>query len=112
MLLQGKATPIGKIYVTVRNATVCNWQPSRSALLLRRVSELRLKVMMNAELMMIARQVYDEKICWMTLRDRQPTGVVVNVETLRGELLCSPYPVLLPHERFIPLNQLEMAMAS
>ena len=68
--------------------------------------------MMNAELMLVARQVYDEKVRWMTLRDREPTGVVVNVETLRGELLCSSYPVLLPYERFIPLNQLEMAMAS
>lgn len=100
------------IYEPLRNATVCNWQPWGSALLLRRVSGLRLKVMMNAELMLIARQVYDEKVRWMTLRDREPTGVVVNVETLRGELLCSPYPVLLPYERFIPMNQLEMAVAS
>ena len=68
--------------------------------------------MMHPELILVARQVYDEKIHWLELRDRQPSGVVVNLETLRGELLCSPYPVLLPHEKFIPLNQLEIPVAS
>ncbi|MGK7908718.1 MAG: hypothetical protein AB4040_16040 [Synechococcus sp.] len=67
---------------------------------------------MNAELVMVARQVYDEKKHWFELRDRLPTGVAVNLETLRGEVLCSSHPVLLPHEKFIPLNQLQMPVAS
>jgi hypothetical protein len=41
-----------------------------------------------------------------------PHGVAVHRKTLRGELIYSDYPVLLPNERFIPLYQLEIVAAS
>ena len=40
-------------------------------------------------------------------RRRQPIGVAINKLDRRGKLIFSSYPILLPEEHFIPVEQLE-----
>jgi hypothetical protein len=40
-------------------------------------------------------------------RRRQPIGVAMNRGTYRGKLIFSSYPILLPEECFIPIQELE-----
>ncbi len=40
-------------------------------------------------------------------RRRQPIGVAMNKFSYRGKLIFSSYPILLPEERFISVEQLE-----
>ena len=39
--------------------------------------------------------------------DRKPLGVVLNKETLKGQLVFRLQPILLPGECFIKINQIE-----
>ncbi|NEQ84025.1 hypothetical protein BJP37_25375 [Moorena bouillonii PNG] len=39
--------------------------------------------------------------------DEQPSGVAIDRYTLRGKLIFSDRPILLPTECFVPLSQLE-----
>jgi hypothetical protein len=39
--------------------------------------------------------------------EQPPRGVVIHRRTLRGDLIFSEFPILLPQETFIPLQQLE-----
>lgn len=40
-------------------------------------------------------------------RRRQPIGVAMNKLSYRGKLIFSSYPILLPEENFISIEQLE-----
>jgi hypothetical protein len=40
-------------------------------------------------------------------RRRQPIGVAINKLNHRGKLIFSSYPILLPEEHFISVDQLE-----
>lgn len=42
--------------------------------------------------------------------DRRPIGVAIHEVSQRGMLLFSRKPVLLPGERFVPLDQMESEM--
>ena len=41
---------------------------------------------------------------------RQPIGIAMNKISYRGKLVFSSYPILLPQECFITLDQLESAL--
>ncbi|WP_017325603.1 hypothetical protein [Synechococcus sp. PCC 7336] len=67
----------------------------------------------NSEVLRAAQQVYNKHSARLqTLGDRSPSGVVVDINTLRGDLLFAEVPVLLPYEKFIPLHQLQVRAAS
>jgi hypothetical protein len=40
----------------------------------------------------------------------QASGVAINRVTLRGKVIFTTHPVLLPQECFVPLNQIESYM--
>lgn len=68
---------------------------------------------MDLRLVQAAREVYEvHRSRRPDLDGQMPHGVAVHRKTLRGELIYSDYPVLLPNERFIPLYQLEIVAAS
>lgn len=63
---------------------------------------------METNLIKAARQIYEDHV---QLRPdvayQTPRGVVIHRSTLRGDLIFSDYPILLPHELFIPVDMLE-----
>ncbi|GAB4210661.1 MAG: hypothetical protein OHK0012_01500 [Synechococcales cyanobacterium] len=62
---------------------------------------------MDARLVEAARRIYEH---YQQMRPDvialQPRGVAVHRQTLRGDLVFSEQPVLLPFERFVPLSDL------
>lgn len=65
---------------------------------------------MDVKLVRAARQAYDLHCQHRSdLAAIAPEGVVVNRQTLRGQVLYSEHPALLPDECFIPLPVLEAA---
>lgn len=63
---------------------------------------------MEIDVMRAAKQIYEIHV---QLRPdvaiQTPRGVVIHRDTLRGDLIFSDYPILLPHEMFIPVDMLE-----
>jgi len=54
-----------------------------------------------------ARKIY-QTYCYLHKKlNRDPIGVAINPKTYRGQLVFTKKPILLPGERFVPLNQLE-----
>jgi hypothetical protein len=43
-------------------------------------------------------------------RRRQPIGIAMNKISYRGKLVFSSYPILLPQEYFIAIDQLELEL--
>ena len=63
---------------------------------------------MEINVIKAAKQIYEDHV---QLRPdvviQPPRGVVIHRNTLRGDLIFSDYPILLPHELFIPVDMLE-----
>jgi hypothetical protein len=63
---------------------------------------------MEINVIKAAKQIYEDHV---QLRPdvviQSPRGVVIHRNTLRGDLIFSDYPILLPHELFIPVDMLE-----
>ena len=63
---------------------------------------------MEINVIKAAKQIYEDHV---HLRPdvviQPPRGVVIHRNTLRGDLIFSDYPILLPHELFIPVDMLE-----
>ncbi len=68
---------------------------------------------MNSSLLQAARQIYESHV---QLRPdvafQSPRGVVIHPQTLRGDLIFSEYPILLPQELFIPIDVLDVELTS
>jgi hypothetical protein len=63
---------------------------------------------MEATVIQAARQIYRFHLeSRPDVSVQPPRGVVIHRRTLRGDLIFSDYPVLLPHELFIPMEQLQ-----
>ncbi len=58
-------------------------------------------------LLKAARQIYKTYCRFHTKLTRTPQGVAIDPKTLRGQLLFTQSPILLPGENFIPVEQLE-----
>ena len=46
--------------------------------------------------------------CKTHTEPQPPLGVAVDRNTHRGQLIFSEHPILLPHETFVPLSQIEL----
>ncbi|MDX2273134.1 MAG: hypothetical protein NW237_14455 [Cyanobacteriota bacterium] len=68
---------------------------------------------MDTTILQAARQIYQVHV---QLRPdvavQPPRGVVIHRSTLRGDLIFSDFPILLPHELFVPVDMLEFQAAS
>ncbi|MFS8868162.1 hypothetical protein [Synechococcus sp. H65.1] len=63
---------------------------------------------MDSTLLQAARQIYQLHLQHRPeVVEQPPRGVVIHRRTLRGDLIFSEFPILLPQETFIPLQQLE-----
>lgn len=60
----------------------------------------------HAPILASARAVY-HTYCNAHLEFEEPLGVAVDRNTFRGQLIFSTQPILLPHECFVPFDQLE-----
>lgn len=67
---------------------------------------------MDSTVLQAARQIYNFHVQLRpeVLSLQLPRGVVIHPQTLRGDLVFSPYPVLLPKELFVPRDMLEQAV--
>lgn len=62
---------------------------------------------MDTTVLQAARQIYHSHLQLRPdVGDQPPRGVVIHRRTLRGDLIFSEYPILLPHELFIPVDAL------
>ncbi len=66
---------------------------------------------LDPNLVQAARTIYRKYSSLYLHIPKQPIGVVLNADTYRGQLVFRETPILLPGERFIPLNQIEIPMA-
>jgi hypothetical protein len=61
----------------------------------------------ESEIVAAARKIYNTYYNLHGPTTRNPIGVALDEKTYRGQLLFTKAPILLPGERFIPVNQLE-----
>lgn len=61
---------------------------------------------MTAEILQAAQSIYQSYYQTHSDAAMAPLGVVVDQKTLRGQLIFTGQPILLPHECFIPTEQL------
>ncbi|MGQ9838312.1 MAG: hypothetical protein ACUVRV_10190 [Cyanobacteriota bacterium] len=63
---------------------------------------------MDSTLVQAARQIYQFHLRYRPdVLEQPPRGVVIHRRTLRGDLIFSEFPILLPQETFIPIQYLE-----
>jgi hypothetical protein len=62
---------------------------------------------MTPEYIQVAQDVYRAYCNVHGASSSRPTGVAVDCQSLRGHLIFSQQPILLPHECFIPLELLD-----
>lgn len=70
-------------------------------------SSVKYPELANPSLLVAAREIYSSYQKIHSENPRRPIGVAINQETYRGQLVFRDRPVLLPHECFIPFEQLE-----
>lgn len=75
-----------------------------------RTSQIDFPTLLDPKVLRAARQIYHNHCEVNPNLVQRTTGVIVNQLTLRGMLTFSSKPVLLPHECFITLNQIESGM--
>lgn len=63
---------------------------------------------MDTSVLQAAQQIFETHLQLRSEMAMQlPTGVVIHRYTMRGDLIFSEYPVLLPHELFVPMDLLQ-----
>lgn len=68
---------------------------------------------MDTNLLQAARQIYHSHLQLRPdVSEQSPRGVVIHRRTLRGDLIFSEFPILLPHELFIPVDILDQRAVS
>lgn len=70
-------------------------------------SSVKYPELSNPSLLVAAREIYSSYQKIHSENPRRPTGVVIHQETHRGQLVFRGKPVLLPHECFVPFEQIE-----
>lgn len=63
-------------------------------------------LLLDPSLLRAARQIYLVFSQVHGHNHKQPIGVVINPKNYRGQVVCGKKPILLPHENFIPINQI------
>ncbi len=64
---------------------------------------------METTLLQAAQKIYRDHIQLRTdLAEQLPRGVVIHPHTLRGDLIFADIPILLPQEKFIPVDMLQI----
>lgn len=88
--------------------------PSNAVILVSQgASTLLGAIAMDTNLLHAAQQIYRSHIQLRPdVGEQSPRGVVIHRRTLRGDLIFSEYPILLPHELFIPVDVLDQQKAS
>ena len=61
----------------------------------------------DPSLIKAARNIYRNYYSLSAPSEAEPTGVVINRDSHRGQIAFKPKPILLPRECFIPLKQIE-----
>lgn len=64
-------------------------------------------MLIDSALLKAARKIYRAYCEAHPTTSKRPTGVAVNQLNYQGKVLFSSHPVLLPHECFVPINQLD-----
>lgn len=75
-----------------------------------RTSQIDFPPLVDSTVLKVARQIYHTYCEVNPNLVQRTTGVIVNQLTHRGMLTFSSKPVLLPHECFITLSQIESGM--
>lgn len=61
----------------------------------------------NTSVLRVAQEIYTS-YCQTHTRPQRPTGVAIDRDTHRGQLVFKGKPVLLPDECFIPFSEIEV----
>ncbi len=68
-------------------------------------------VWLNSDLLRAARSLYQSYLQVHSRQMRRPLGIVIHPKSYRGVLIFSARPILLPGERFIPLEKIESELS-
>lgn len=63
--------------------------------------------LLDPNMLKSARNIYHTYIHFHVKLTKSPIGVAIDRKTLRGQLLFTKRPILLPWENFIPISQIE-----
>ncbi|MEB3282961.1 MAG: hypothetical protein VKK42_28975 [Lyngbya sp.] len=66
---------------------------------------------LDADLLRVAREIYQAYLRVHARQMRRPSGVVIHPKTYRGLLVFSSRPILLPGERFIPIDHIDSELS-
>ncbi|WP_413164576.1 hypothetical protein ACL6C3_01320 [Capilliphycus salinus ALCB114379] len=66
---------------------------------------------LDADLLRVAREIYHAYLRVHVRQMRRPSGVVIHPKTYRGLLVFSSRPILLPQERFIPIDYIDSELS-
>jgi hypothetical protein len=61
----------------------------------------------NTSALRVAQEIYTS-YCQTHPQPRQPSGVAVDLDSYRGQLIFRSKPVLLPDECFVPFSEIEV----
>lgn len=75
-----------------------------------RVNTERLSPLLDPNLLKAARHIYRTYYEVHPDDPQRPLGVAISRKSCRGKLIFNGKPILLPHECFIPLNQIEPSL--
>jgi hypothetical protein len=64
-------------------------------------------ILLDPAILKAAKRIYRTYCVLNAKANKRPSGVAVNEENHRGQLIFRQKPILLPGERFITLKQLE-----
>jgi hypothetical protein len=69
--------------------------------------QLEIPVLLDPSVLRAARTIYRSYCAHRPNMTDRVKGVAINPATFRGQLVCNNKPILLPGERFVPIDLLE-----
>lgn len=70
------------------------------------IHSVDLDTFLSPSVLAAARKIY-HSYCQTHSEPQRPLGVAIDRDTYRGHLIFTGKPILLPHECFVPLEQIE-----
>lgn len=73
----------------------------------RQKQDMEIPILLDPNVLRSARRVYRTYCTFHSKLTKRPSGVAIDKETHRGQLIFNARPILLPGECFVPIKQIE-----
>lgn len=69
--------------------------------------DMEIPILLDPTLLRAARRIYRTYCALNSRVNKRPSGVAINRDNHRGQLIFNNKPILLPGESFVPIKQIE-----